>query len=182
MITRVTLTFCVAMAALGFAPREQTSPGAGAVIVLETAKGTIEFETYPEEAPKTVAQIVGLVKKNFYNGLRFHRADASLGAVQIGDPQSRNMLYREYWGRTGSGSPIGAAEITKKRRHVRGSVAMAYPGTAARAADSQFFIDTKPHPEWDGKYVVFGKVIKGIEVVDKIQVTDVLKKAYVKEG
>jgi cyclophilin family peptidyl-prolyl cis-trans isomerase len=182
MITRVTLTFCVAMAALGFAPREQTSPGAGAVIVLETAKGTIEFETYPEEAPKTVAQIVGLVKKNFYNGLRFHRADASLGAVQIGDPQSRNMLYREYWGRTGSGSPIGAAEITKKRRHVRGSVAMAYPGTDARAADSQFFIDTKPHPEWDGKYVVFGKVIKGIEVVDKIQVTDVLKKAYVKEG
>jgi len=182
MITRVTLTFCVAMAALGFAPREQTSPGAGPVIVLETVKGTIEFETYPEEAPKTIAQIVGLVKKNFYNGLRFHRADASLGAVQIGDPQSRNMLYREYWGRTGSGSPIGAAEITKKRRHVRGSVAMAYPGTDARAADSQFFIDTKPHPEWDGKYAVFGKVIKGIEVVDKIQVTDVLKKAYVKEG
>ena len=182
MITRVTLTFCVAMAALGFAPREQTSPGAGPVIVLETAKGTIEFETYPEEAPKTVAQIVGLVKKNFYNGLRFHRAEASLGAVQIGDPQSRNMLYREYWGRNGSGSPIGAAEITKKRRHVRGSVAMAYPGTDARAADSQFFIDTKAHPEWDGKYVVFGKVIKGIEVVDKIQVTDVLKKAYVKEG
>lgn len=182
MITRVTLTFCVAMAALGLAPREQTSPGAGPVIVLETAKGTIEFETYPEEAPKTVAQIVGLVKKNFYNGLRFHRAEASLGAVQIGDPQSRNMLYREYWGRNGSGSPIGAAEITKKRRHVRGSVAMAYPGTDARAADSQFFIDTKAHPEWDGKYVVFGKVIKGIEVVDKIQVTDVLKKAYVKEG
>ncbi len=182
MITRVTLTFCVAMAALGFAPREQTSPGAGPVIVLETAKGTIEFETYPEEAPKTVAQIVGLVKKNFYNGLRFHRAEASLGAVQIGDPQSRNMLYREYWGRNGSGSPIGAAEITKKRRHVRGSVAMAYPGTDARAADSQFFIDTKAHPEWDGKYVVFGKVIKGLEVVDKIQVTDVLKKAYVKEG
>ena len=182
MITRVTLTFCVAMAALGLARREQTSPGAGPVIVLETVKGTIEFETYPEEAPKTVAQIVGLVKKNFYNGLRFHRAEASLGAVQIGDPQSRNMLYREYWGRNGSGSPIGAAEITKKRRHVRGSVAMAYPGTDARAADSQFFIDTKAHPEWDGKYVVFGKVIKGIEVVDKIQVTDVLKKAYVKEG
>ena len=57
------------------APRDQTSPGAGPIIVLETAKGTIEFETYPEEAPKTVAQIVALVKKNFYNGLRFHRAE-----------------------------------------------------------------------------------------------------------
>jgi peptidyl-prolyl cis-trans isomerase B (cyclophilin B) len=58
---------------------------------------------------------------------------------------------------------------------------MAYPGTDPKSADSQFFIDTKPHPEWDGKYAVFGKVIKGIEVVDKIQVADVLRKASVKE-
>ena len=57
------------------AAAQQKSPGAGPVIVLETAKGTIEFETYPEEAPKTVAQIVELVKKSFYNGLRFHRAE-----------------------------------------------------------------------------------------------------------
>src|SRR5262245_1570761 len=117
MMMRVTFALCLSVAAFGFAPAKQTSPGAGPVIVLETAKGTIEFETYPEEAPKTVAQIVGLVKRNFYNGLRFHRAEASLGAVQIGDPQSRNMLYREYWGRAASGKPIGVAEITKKRKH-----------------------------------------------------------------
>src|SRR4026207_1993665 len=181
MIPRAIFTICVAGAALGLAPRDQTSPGAGPVIVLETAKGTIEFETYPEEAPKTVAQIVGLIKRNFYNGLRFHRAEGSLGAVQIGDPQTRNMLMKDYWGRAASGQPIGAAEITKKRKHVRGSVAMAYPGTDPKSADSQFFIDTKPHPEWDGKYAVFGKVIKGIEVVDKIQVADVVKKASLKE-
>ena len=59
---------------------QQTSPGAGPVIVLETVKGDIEFETYPEEAPKTVAQIVGLVKRNFYNGLRFHRAESSFSS------------------------------------------------------------------------------------------------------
>ena len=174
MTVRAMLTLCLAFLAFGFVPRDQTSPGAGPVIVLETAKGNIEFETYPEEAPKTVAQIVGLVKKNFYNGLRFHRVEA--GIVQIGDPQTRNMLMKDYWGR------IGAAEIAKKRRHERGAVAMAYPGTDARSADSQFFIDLKPHPEWDGKYAVFGKVIKGIEVADKIQVADVVKKAYVKEG
>lgn len=178
MITRLTMILC--MATLGLAPGHQTSPGAGPVIVLETAKGVIEFETYPEEAPKTVAQIVGLVKRNFYNGLRFHRAEA--GIVQIGDPQTRNVLMKDYWGRAASGKPIGAAEITKKRRHIRGAVAMAYPGTDPRAADSQFFIDIKPHPEWDGKYTVFGKVIKGIEVVDKIQVADVVKRAYVREG
>jgi len=180
MMIRATLTCSLALFALSLAPRAQTSPGAGPIIVLETAKGTIEFETYPEEAPKTVAQIVGLVKKSFYNGLRFHRVE--IGIVQIGDPQTRNMLMKDYWGRAASGKPIGAAELTKKRRHVRGAVAMAYPGTDPRAADSQFFIDIKPHPEWDAKYTVFGKVIKGIEVVDKIQVADVVKKAFVREG
>jgi cyclophilin family peptidyl-prolyl cis-trans isomerase len=158
----------------------QTSPGAGPVIVLDTVKGTIEFETYPEEAPKTVAQIVSLVKRNFYSGLRFHRAE--MGLVQVGDPTSRNMTMREWWGRAASGKPIGASEITKKRRHIRGAVAMAYPGTDPKLADSQFYIVTKPHPDFDGKYTVFGRVIKGMEVVDKIQVADILKKASVREG
>jgi cyclophilin family peptidyl-prolyl cis-trans isomerase len=180
MTIRATAIVSVVFFALAFLPTDQTSPGAGPVIVFETAKGTIEIETYPEEAPKTVEQIVALVKKSFYNGLRFHRAEA--GIVQIGDPQTRNMLMKDYWGRAASGKPIGVAEITKKRRHIRGAVAMAYPGTDPRSADSQFFIDIKPHPEWDAKYTVFGKVIKGIEVVDKIQVADVVKKAYVKEG
>jgi cyclophilin family peptidyl-prolyl cis-trans isomerase len=163
-------------------PARQTSPGAGSVIVLETIKGIIEFETYPEEAPKTVAQIVALVKRGFYTGQRFHRADTAFGLIQIGDPQSRNMLMREWWGRAGSGKAIGVAEITKKRRHVRGAVGMAYPGTDPRSADSQFFINTKPHPEWDAKYTVFGRVIKGMDVVEKIQVSDLLKKASVREG
>ncbi len=158
----------------------QTSPGAGPVIVLETVKGAIEIETYPEEAPKTVAQIVALVKRNFYHGLRFHRAEYSL--IQVGDPTTRNMAMRDWWGRASSGKPIGASEITKKRRHVRGAVSMAYPGTDAKGADSQFFIVTKPHPDFDGKYTVFGKVIKGMEVVDKIEVTDILKRAFVKEA
>jgi cyclophilin family peptidyl-prolyl cis-trans isomerase len=163
---------------LPFGVTAQTSPGAGPVIVLETAKGTIEFETYPEEAPKTVAQIVGLVQRNFYNGLRFHRAEYDL--VQIGDPATRNMLKRDMWGRGNSGKPIGVSEITKKRRHVRGAVAMAYPGSNATLADSQFYITTKAHPELDAKFTVFGRVIKGMEVVDKLQVADVLKKATVK--
>jgi len=94
---------------------EQTSPGAGPVVVLETVKGTIEIETYPEDAPKTVANFLELVKKNFYNGLRFHRAEANF-LVQIGDPKSRDMSLSEWWGRYGSGKPIGVAEITKKRR------------------------------------------------------------------
>lgn len=162
------------------AAARQTSPGAGPVIVLDTIKGNIELETYPEEAPKTVAQIVALVKRNFYNGLRFHRAELNL--IQVGDPTTRNMAMRDWWGRASSGKPIGVSEITKKRRNVRGAVAMAYPGTDAKGADSQFYILTKPHPDFDGKYTVFGKVIKGMEVVDKIQVADILRRAFVKEA
>ena len=106
---RTGLALCALLVMADTLPARQTSPGAGPVIVLETAKGNIEFETYPEEAPKTVAQIVGLVKRNFYNGQRFHRAgDAGFGLVQIGDPQSRNVAMEAYWGMGASGTPIGS--------------------------------------------------------------------------
>jgi cyclophilin family peptidyl-prolyl cis-trans isomerase len=158
---------------------QQKSPGAGPIIVLETVKGTIEFETYPEEAPKTVARVLELVKKSFYNGLRFHRAEPNF-VVQVGDPVSRDMSRRDWWGRQGSGTPIGVAEITKKRRNVVGAVSMAHGGTPT-AADSQFFILRRNAPELDGKYTVFGKVLKGMDVVGKIERADILKRAYVKE-
>jgi len=166
---------------LSAAAAQQKSPGAGPIIVLETAKGTIEFETYPEEAPKTVARVIELVKKNFYTGLRFHRAEPNF-LIQVGDPVSRDMSREAWWGRQGSGKPIGVSEITKKRRATIGAVAMAYPGTDKLAADSQFFILRRNAPEVEGKYTVFGKVLKGMDVVNKIQKGDVLKRAYVKES
>lgn len=177
---KLTAAVCATVLILASGAAAQTSPGAGPVIVLETARGTIEFETYPEEAPKTVARILELVKKNFYNGLRFHRAEPNF-LVQIGDPTSRNMTMQEWWGRAGSGKPIGVVEVTKKRRHVRGAVAMAHPGTDAKAADSQFYIMRRAEPKLDAKYTVFGRVITGMEVVDKLQRADVLKKASVRE-
>jgi len=159
-------------------PDPQKSPGAGPVIVLDTAKGTIEFETYPEDAPKTVARIVELIKKNFYNGQRFHRAEMNL--IQVGDPATRDMSREAWWGKGGSGKPIGVAEITKRRKHVAGTVAMAHSGDP-KFADSQFYILTKPNAALDGKYTVFGRVITGLDVVLKIRKADVLKKASVKE-
>lgn len=159
---------------------QQKSPGAGPVLVLETTKGTIELETYPEEAPKTVARIVELAKKNFYNGLRFHRAEPNF-LVQVGDPVSRDVSRQAWWGRQGSGKPIGVAEVTKKRRHVVGAVSMAYPGSDRMLADSQFFITRRTAPELDGKYTVFGKVLKGQDVVAKIERGDILKRVYLKD-
>jgi cyclophilin family peptidyl-prolyl cis-trans isomerase len=168
----------VALSALAGA--QQKSPGAGPIVVLETVKGTIEFETYPEEAPKTVARIVELVKKGFYTGLRFHRAEPNF-LIQVGDPVTRDVSRQAYWGRQSSGKPIGVAEMTKKRRHVLGAVSMAYPGTDKILADSQFFVLRRPAPEYDGKYTVFGKVLSGMDVVAKIERGDVLKRAYLKE-
>jgi cyclophilin family peptidyl-prolyl cis-trans isomerase len=172
--------FVLVVSALTSVAAWQKSPGAGLIVVLETAKGTIEFETYPEEAPKTVAQIVGLVKKNFYNGQRFHRAEPNF-VIQVGDPVSRDFSRQSWWGRQSSGKPIGVAEITKKRRLVLGAVAMGYPGSDKGAADSQFFILRRAAPELEGKYTVFGKVLKGMDVVAKIERGDVLKRAYLKD-
>ena len=168
---------CLALAA-GAAPAQQTSPGAGPIVVLETSKGVIEFETYPEEAPKTVERVLALLKRGFYNGLRFHRAEPNF-VVQIGDPQTRNMLLVEHWGRGGSGKPIGVAEITKKRTHVRGAVGMGHGGSA-KDADSQFYITLRNAPELNGKYTVFGRVIRGLDVAAKLQKADLLKQASVK--
>lgn len=172
----VTLVFASASAPVA----QEKSPGAGPVIVLETDKGVIEFETYPDEAPKTVARIVELVKKNFYNGQRFHRAEPKF-LVQIGDPESRIPQKSDYWGRSSYGTPIGVAEITKKRRHVRGAVAMAYAGSDPRQASSQFYITLSNQPSLDAKYTVFGRVISGMAVADRLQRGDRLRRASVKE-
>ena len=175
---------CSLLCALLFVTRaplgaQQKSPGAGPIIVLETAKGVIEFETYPEEAPKTVQRILDLIKRNFYNGQRFHRAEPKF-VIQVGDPQSRLPQMREWWGRGSFGKPIGVAEITKKHRHVRGAVAMGYAGTDPKEASSHFYITLANRPDLDGRYTVFGRVISGMAVADKIEKGDMLKRAFVK--
>jgi peptidyl-prolyl cis-trans isomerase B (cyclophilin B) len=175
------LLTCV-LAALLLAPasaRSQPSPGAGPIVVLETSKGVIELETYPEDAPKTVENFLSLVKRGFYNGLRFHRAEPNF-VIQIGDPHTRDMTKQATWGSGTSGKPIGAAEISKKRRHGVGAVGMGHSGSA-KDASSQFYVTLRAAPSLDGKYAVFGRVIKGMDVAAKIQKADVLKRASVKE-
>jgi cyclophilin family peptidyl-prolyl cis-trans isomerase len=159
------------------APAGRT-PGAGPVIVVETVKGTFEFETYPNEAPRTVEHIVNLVKKNFYTGLRFHRVEPGF-VIQAGDPNTRDYMKKDIWGTGGSGTPVGVSELSRKHKHVKGAVAMAHPGNPAKA-DAQFYVMLGDRPSLDGKYVVFGQLISGFEVPAKIRVGDVIKRMYVK--
>ena len=158
----------------------QTSPGAGPVIVVETEKGTFEFETYPNEAPKTVAHIVGLVNKRFYNGQRVHRVVPGF-VIQMGDPATRDMTKQATWGSGGSGKPIGVAEISKTRTHVRGAVAMAHAGDAAKA-DSQFYVTLADVHRLDADYTVFGRIISGMDVVLKVAQTDRIVRVTVREA
>ena len=178
-VLAVALAFvCVPLGAAQLPPRQ---PKPIPVIVVETSKGRFALETYPNEAPKTVAHIVALVQKGFYDGQRVHRALAGF-LVQFGDPQTRDLSLRDRWGRgsaASSGTPIGVAEISKKRLHTAGAVGVAHMGNPAKG-DSQIYITLAPRPDLDGQYAVFGHVIEGGDVPARLQVGDEINRVYVR--
>lgn len=161
------------------APAAAAAAPAGPVVVVQTSRGVFEFETFPDTAPKTVAQITGLAKRGFYNGMVIHRVAPNF-VVQFGDPQTKDPAKKMMWGSGGSGKPIGVAEISKKHTHAqKGTVAMAHAGDPAKA-DSQFYITLKPTPNLDSGYTVFGQIIAGMDVVEKTQQGDKIVKVTVK--
>jgi cyclophilin family peptidyl-prolyl cis-trans isomerase len=164
--------------ALAQGDRPGPAPAAGPVLVFETVKGTFEIETYPSQAPRTVAHVVGLVTKRFYNGLRIHRLEKNF-VVQFGDPQTRDMTKREQWGNGGSGKPVGVAEISKVLKQSIGMASLAHAGDAT-TVDSQIFIVIGPASHIDGKYPIFGKVTTGMDVVRKLAIEDRIIRATVK--
>ena len=154
----------------------------GPVIVVETTKGAFAFETYPNEAPQTVAHVVQLVRQGFYDGQRFHRALPGF-VVQWGDPRSRDMNREADWGRgdaASSGKPIGVSEISKKHTHTKGAVAMAHPGDPAKA-DSQIYVTLADRADLDGRYTVFGHLISGFDIPARLQRGDLILRVYVRE-
>ena len=168
------LTVWVGMQGVGIAQ----APAPGPVVVIETSKGTITLETYPSEAPKTVENFIKLVKSNFYNRQHFHRVEKNF-VVQVGDSTSKDLAQKDIWGRRGNGQAIGVAEISKKLTHKKGTVGMAHSGNPA-LADSQFYMTLAPRKDLNGKYAIFGQVTSGLDVLDKIEVGDLVKRIYVK--
>jgi cyclophilin family peptidyl-prolyl cis-trans isomerase len=177
---RLALSFAllVLLSASAWAQAPAPAAPAGPVVVVETSRGVFEFETFPAEAPKTVARILELVKTRFYNGMRIHRVVPGF-VIQMGDPQTRDMTKKASWGTGGSGKPVGVAEISKTRLHVRGAVAMAHAGDPAKA-DSQFYVTLAATPRLNGQYTVFGRVISGMDVVEKTVAEDRIVRITVK--
>jgi cyclophilin family peptidyl-prolyl cis-trans isomerase len=154
---------------------------AGPVIVVETSKGTFEFETYPADAPKTVTHILELVKRGFYDGQRVHRALPEF-LVQWGDPRSREPGREADWGRgpeASSGQPVGASEIRRQHQHTRGAVALAHQGNPARG-DSQIYVTLADRPDLNNRYAVFGHVTAGDDVPARLERGDLIVRMYVK--
>jgi peptidyl-prolyl cis-trans isomerase B (cyclophilin B) len=139
-----------------------------AMIVMEKG-GEIRIELYPEDAPKHVESFIALSKKGFYNGLTFHRVEPGF-VVQGGDPKGNG---------TGGPGYTLKAEFNK-RKHVRGTVAMAR-SQQPDSAGSQFYICFAPADFLDGQYTVFGQVVSGMDVVDKIRVGDKMKTIRIEE-
>ena len=138
---------------------------------METSKGLIELELYPEYAPKTVNNFVFLAQEGYYDGVKFHRVINDF-VIQGGDPTG-----------TGAGGPGYKFEDEVRDnplKHETNVISMANAGPNTNG--SQFFITHSPQPHLDGKHTVFGKVVKGADVVDSIRQGDEMVKVEVSEG
>ena len=137
-------------------------------IQIQTDRGNMTIEMFEDDAPNTVANMISLIEKGYYDGLNFHRVIADF-MIQGGCPEG-----------SGSGGPgyNFDDEFTAERRHdSAGMLSMANAGP--RTNGSQFFITHGPTPHLDGKHTVFGKVTDGLEVVNEIQQGDFMDKIVV---
>jgi peptidyl-prolyl cis-trans isomerase B (cyclophilin B) len=151
-------------------PEMQIDTNKTYTVSVDTNKGLIELELYAQHAPITVNNFVFLVKEGFYDGVSFHRVIPDF-VIQGGDPTG-----------TGSGGPGYQFEDEVKGNpltHERGVISMANAGPNTNG--SQFFITHSPQAHLNGKHTVFGKVVKGLDVVDEIQGGDAMQRVTVLE-
>jgi peptidyl-prolyl cis-trans isomerase B (cyclophilin B) len=132
-------------------------------VSIETNRGTIELTLYPKHAPQTVNNFVFLAGQGFYDGVKFHRVIDDF-MIQTGDPTGT--------GRGGPGYKFGDEVKGNPLKHERGVISMANAGPNTNG--SQFFITHSPQSHLNGKHTVFGKVTKGLDVVDAIRQGDVM--------
>jgi peptidyl-prolyl cis-trans isomerase B (cyclophilin B) len=132
------------------------------IVTMNTSGGTVEIELYPDIAPNTVNNFISLIKKGFYDGTIFHRIIPKF-MIQGGDPKGNG---------TGGPGYCIRGEFTSNHfrndlQHTRGVVSMAR-SVNPNSAGSQFFIMVDDAPYLDGEYAAFGRVISGMEEVDRI--------------
>ncbi|MBI4136355.1 MAG: peptidylprolyl isomerase [Candidatus Vogelbacteria bacterium] len=143
-----------------------TAAAGNLTATLQTTYGTIILELFKNKAPKTVQNFITLAGQGFYNGTLFHRVIKDF-MIQGGDPLTKQ--FPKDWLKHGTGGPgYTFADEINDVKVVRGMLAMANAGPNTNG--SQFFIVTAPAAPWlDGKHTVFGKILSGYDVVQKIE-------------
>ena len=158
------------------APATNATPAAAAapatadtneVAVITTSLGVLVLEFYPDVAPHHVENFKKLARSGFYDGTAFHRVIPGF-MIQGGDPNTKDDTKKDTWGQGGPGYTIDA-EFNAKH-HARGILSMARTSDP-NSAGSQFFICHADAGSLDGQYTVFGNLIKGFDVLDKIATT-----------
>jgi cyclophilin family peptidyl-prolyl cis-trans isomerase len=136
---------------------------------LETSKGTIELELYQSDAPKTVANFTGLAEQGYFNGIIFHRIAKGF-VIQGGDPTGTGTGGKSIYGKDFE-DELNPSTPSYQAGYVRGTLAMANRGPNTNT--SQFFIMLRDVPGMPKNYTIFGKVVKGLDVVDSIGAVDI---------
>ncbi len=132
------------------------------IVTIETTRGTIKVELYPDIAPNTVNNFISLVQKGFYDGTIFHRVIPGF-MIQGGDPEGTGMGGPGY----GIKGEFSANGVKNDLKHTTGVISMAR-SQRPDSAGSQFFIMVADAPHLDGQYAAFGRVTEGIEVAKAI--------------
>jgi peptidylprolyl isomerase len=137
--------------------------------LMKTNMGDITIELYNDSRPVTAGNFSKLVKEGFYDGVKFHRVIEGF-VIQGGDPLSKDDSKKSFWGTGGPGYQI-KDELSGDNKNLRGTLSMANAGP--NTGGSQFFINLVDNTPLDSRHSVFGKVVAGMDVVDKIAGVDV---------
>lgn len=162
MLNKVSLINLLALSMVVLASGK-VSADSKTTVVLETNQGNIEVELFPDAAPKACENFVGLIRKGYYNGIVFHRVIKNF-MIQGGDPTATGMGGESLWGK-----PFEDEVTPSVKFDQPGLFAMANAGPQTNG--SQFFITTIATPWLNMRHTIFGKVVSGYDVVQKIENT-----------
>ncbi len=161
MLAAFVLFVCSTYRAFG----EEAPVAQGTIVVLETNQGTIEIKLFPDVAPKACENFVGLINKGYYNGTTFHRVIKGF-MIQGGDPTASGMGGESLWGKPFDDEVSNSVVFDKP-----GILAMANAGPGTNG--SQFFITVAATPWLNTHHTIFGEVVKGYDIVEKISLVPV---------
>jgi len=159
-----TLAVAVVLVATGISLADEKKPAKAPRAIINTKFGEIEIEFFPDKAPKHVENFIKLAKSGFYNGTIFHRVIPGF-MIQGGDPNTKDQTNKTAYGMGGPGYNVNAE--FNDIQHKRGILSMARANDP-NSAGSQFYVVVENSFFLDRQYTVFGQVVKGMGVADKI--------------